>query len=214
MDNMKSYRAITTFIACAVFAASFTGCTWAKDRWGKKSDQTEAPVVEAQAGDAESAKTELQGVIDNYVRAESSVTEERKNRIVFKSPYYFREYSEYPDGSGNATIQFRETDSKTAPYSADVKLKKNRYATRLHRERADALADANFLRDMGEETVTFELHSGKWRKAGSLYFAEKTEEFVNGEWVPATEKIERTVASEEESGQSWFGKVWTSITGR
>lgn len=211
---MSTIARVTGYVAVGLMVVALTGCTWAKDRWGKKSDSTEAPTVEAQASDPESARQELAGVVENYVRSENAAIAERKDRIVYKSPYYFREYSEYPEGASGSDIVFRETDAKTAPYVADVKLRKNRFATRLHRERTEALNDTNFLRDTGEETLTFELRSGKWRKAGSLFYAERTDEFVNGEWVPAQEKIERTIASEEQSSESWFQKVWSSITGR
>jgi outer membrane lipoprotein-sorting protein len=204
-------RAVLT-IVMLVFLLS--GCTWAKARWGQKSDRTDTPAVEAQATNAESAKQELQGVVENFVRSENGAASERKDRLVYKSPYYFREYCEYPEGSSGSEIVFRETDAKTTPFVADVKLKKIRYATRLHRERNDALGDTSFLRDTGQETLTFELHSSKWRKAGSLFYADKTEENVNGEWVPAQEKIERTIASEEQPDKSFLGKIWSGITGR
>ena len=36
---------------------------------------------------------------------------------------------------------------------------------------------------------------------------------VNGEWVPAQEEVQRTVASEEENA-NWFNRTWSAITGK
>jgi hypothetical protein len=88
-----------------------------------------------------------------------------------------------------------------------------RYATRMHRKRDQAQADGNFLRDTGAQTISYELRNGKWWRAGSLFVAEKTEEYVSGEWVPVQEEVQRTVAAEEENA-NWFNRTWSAITGK
>ena len=108
----------------------------------------------------------------------------------------------------------QETESRTVPYRASVKVDKQRYATKLHRKREDAVADSNYARDTGKETLTFEMRNGRWYRAGSLFVAEKTEEYINGEWVPAKEEVERTVAAEDEQAGSWWQRAWESVTGR
>jgi len=130
---------------------------------------------------------------------------------VFRRPYFFKEYSVYPDGADEFDADIRETESRTAPVVANVTLEKQRFATRLHRKRAEAAADENFLRDTGVETMTFEWRGGQWKRVGTLFVAEKTEEYVNGEWVPPQEEIQRTVAEEERPG--WWGRTWGKITG-
>ncbi len=100
------------------------------------------------------------------------------------------------------------------PYRAQVKIEKKRFATKMHRKRDEALADSNYFRDTGAETLTFELRNGRWYRAGSIFVAESTEENVNGEWVPAQEEVERTVAAEEENSENWWQRAWSSVTGR
>ena len=108
----------------------------------------------------------------------------------------------------------QERESRSAPLIADVVLAKQRFVTRLHRDRMEAQNDTNFLRDTGTETTTYELRNGGWVRVGSLFVASKSEENVNGEWAPVKETVERTVAAEEEKSQGWFGRTWSKITGK
>jgi len=85
----------------------------------------------------------------------------------------------------------------------------------LHRKRGEAEQDANFLRDTGSETDTYELRNGKWVRVGSMFVATKSEENVNGEWLPVNETVKRTVAAEEQKARGgWFKRTWASVTGQ
>ena len=71
---------------------------------------------------------------------------------------------------------------------------------------------AFIINTTGEETLTFEYRNGRWVRIGSLFVAEKTEENVNGEWVPLQEEVERTVAAEEDAG--FVTRTWRNIMDR
>lgn len=134
-------------------------------------------------------------------------------QITYRKPYFYKEYAVYPESGEDASVVVQETQKRSAPYVADVTLAKQRFATRLHRKRMDAEADANFLRDTGTETLTFELRNGQWARTGSLFVATVSEERVNGEWTPVQETAIRTAAPEEER-QSFVGRAWKALTGR
>lgn len=159
----------------------------------------------------EGRETELRELARDYINQTGG--EEGRGQVIKRKPYYYKEYAIYPGGAAEMDVDMQESESRTVPYVAQVKVAKQRFATKLHRKRDEAASDSNFLRDTGTETITFELRSQRWVRVGSLFVAERTEEQVNGEWVPAQEEVERTVAEEETDG-NWFQRAWTSITGR
>ena len=156
-------------------------------------------------------REQLRAIVDDKMETAKRQAGAGKNDLIAKDPYYYKEYSEYPGTAADADITLRESESRSAPYIADVRMPKIRYATRLNRNKSDARADSNFLRDTGTETVTYEMRGGYWIKVGTLFVADKTEESVNGEWVPTQEEVRRTVAVEHKKG--WFGRTLDSITG-
>lgn len=172
-----------------------------KDRAKRPSDE---PVVVIE--DTQDNESGLREAMRRYMDSESGDEE----RVLRKRPYYLKEYSEYasPD---TMDIEIQEQDSRTAPYIADVKIHKVRYATRMHRKREEARADTNIIRDTGVESVTFELRNGRWTRLGSLFDAEESEENVNGEWVPLRRDVAPVVAEEEPAG--WFGRTWSRVFG-
>jgi len=197
-------------------AMSSMSCTL----WRGRSD-----VSHAEAGDWEESapkgvqsteqyEARLRNLLDRAIKETEQQADADRTKVIFRRPYYFKEYDEFPQGAAQADIKFRKTESRTAPLVADVKLEKIRYATRMHRRRDAAEQDNNFLRDTGTETITYELRTGRWVRVGSLYVAEKTEEKVNGEWVPAAEEVQRTVPSEEQAADSWWRRAWDRITGQ
>ncbi|GMV93752.1 MAG: hypothetical protein AMXMBFR82_35300 [Candidatus Hydrogenedentota bacterium] len=170
-----------------------------------------APAMVSETVSKETREAELRNLAGEYIRQTGG--EEGRGQVIKRNPYYYKEYSLYPEGASNLTVDIQEKESRTVPYVGQVEVSKQRFATRLHRKRDEASADSNFLRDTGTETITFELRSQRWVRVGSLFVAERTEELVNGEWVPAQEEVERTVAEEETDG-NWFQRAWSSITGR
>jgi hypothetical protein len=130
------------------------------------------------------------------------------------TPYYSKEYSIYPGGVESAEIGITETDSRLRPYVATVKLERQRYTTRLHRERGEAEADADFIRETGTETLTYEWRGNDWMKVGSLFVAQLSEQQVDGQWAPIQETEKRTVATEEEAAEGgWFSRMASKLTG-
>jgi hypothetical protein len=189
------------------FAIVLPSCS----RFGRSDSPSPPETTVSETVSKENLDAELRALASKRVNDVGG--EDGRGKVIKRKPYYYKEYAIYPDGSGDMQVDIREQDSRTVPYTAQVKLSKQRFATKLHRKRDEAVADSNFLRDTGTETLTFELRSQRWWRVGSLFVAERTEELVNGEWVPAKEEVERTVAEEEKDG-NWFNRAWSNITGR
>ena len=161
--------------------------------------------------DQKAAEERLHEIVREYIGAEQANAEKQNVPVVRRRPYYFREYSVFPDGVDGFSIDFREADSRIRPLLAEVKINKIRYSTQMHRKRDRAQRDLNFMRDTGVETLVFELRSGRWSRTGKIFDAEKTEEQINGEWFPRREETERVVPSEDRPG--FFGRIWMRIRG-
>lgn len=156
-------------------------------------------------------EAELRQLVRRHIESTQRTQSEAQVDLIHRRPYYYKEYGVYPSGPDSFEVDIQESESRSAPYLANVRVEKVRYATRFHRKRNEANADANFLRDTGVETLSYQWRGGAWKRVGALFVAEKTEENVNGEWVPAREEIKRTVEQEEERG--WWGRSWSKITG-
>ena len=182
--------------------------------FGGKSGPAADAAPSAPVTGADDREARLREAVEAYIQSTGQASSDATGKLQHKNPYYFKEYYLYPNGAAQAATDIQETESRTVPYRASVKVDKQRFSTKLHRKREEAAADANYARDTGKETLTFEMRNGRWYRAGSLFVAEKTEEFVNGEWVPAQEEVERTVAAEEEQSESWWQRAWSTVTGR
>ena len=157
------------------------------------------------------AENRLRDIVSQYIQEEQAAGDQERVPVVRRRPYYFKEYVVFPDGSGAFSIDFREVDSRIRSLVAEVTLNKIRYSTRMHRKRDRAQADKDFLKDTGVETLVFELRSGRWVRTGTIFDAQKTEEFVAGEWVPRREETQRIIPSEERPG--FFKRIWMRIRG-
>ena len=151
-------------------------------------------------------EADLHQTVKSQMRAAGRRLENANTRVVFKKPYYFREYSVYPAADDDYSLEFTEKESRTAPLSAEMIVDKIRFATRMHRKREDARIDNNFLRDTGTETTSYELRNGRWRRLGSLFVADKTEEFVDEEWQPIRETAALPVLEADEP-KSWLRRL-------
>jgi hypothetical protein len=162
------------------------------------------------AASTEDQETQLRALVQKQAAEANQDEKSGQTRLVRRYPYYLKEYSVYKTPLENFDVVMRPQESRTRPFRADVKLEKTRYSTRLHRKANEARADNAFFRDAGQETLTYELRSSKWQLAGSLFVSEKTEEYVNGEWVPRRAEVRRTF-SEDEDTEGWW--LWRKVKG-
>ena len=169
--------------------------------------------VEAKATPQE-YENQLRDLVTKQIASDTAAAEERRTKVLWQKPYFYREYSVYPDAANNIKVTLQETESRSAPLAADVAVEKQRFTTRFHRERAEAEKDNNFIRGTGSEMMTYELRNSRWTRSGSIFVSEKTEENVNGEWVPVKESLKTTVAAEEEHAVGWLKKTWSAISGK
>jgi hypothetical protein len=201
-------------VVLAVALGSLSSCATVRG-WRGDSDKSanvqSGEALEAAASRSE-LETELLRMVQVHVADVEANSSNNQSRVIKQRPYYFKEYSNYASEATASDVAMTETESRTAPYVADVQLDKVRYATRLHRSREEARIDSGFLRDTGTETLSYELRNGRWTRVGSFFLAEKTEEQVNGEWVTVQRMLQRTVAAEEPE-QGWFARSWSRITG-
>lgn len=185
-------------------------------RGGDKADSGSEPRVEealAVTATESESRAELLRQVQLHIDQTEAKGRGDEDRVIRKRPYFYKEYSDYAASAGDADVTLTETESRTSPYVADVKLERTRYATRLHRSRDDARIDDSYLRDTGTETLTYELRNGRWVRVGSFFLSELTEEEVNGQWSPVQRVVERTVQAEEPQ-KGWFGRTMSLITGR
>ena len=205
MMNAKSTAVLLAAFLCILTV--LPACS----RFGRGGAGPSPETTVSETVSKDSSEAELRDLVRDYISDVGG--DDGRGNVIKRKPYYYKEYAVYPEGAGDIQVDIQEQDSRTVPYVAQVKVSKQRFATKLHRKRDEAVADSNFLRDTGTETMTFELRSQRWWRVGSLFVAEKTEELVNGEWVPAQEEVERTVADEEKDG-NWFNRAWSNVTGR
>ena len=203
-------------IALLLALATITpGCATVRDWTGfEKSDPPEAAVEEAAVIEAPAAdpETELRAVVRREIEALDHTGAIDRDNVIRRRPYWLKEYVEYPDDASNLEVQVTETESRTKPFIADVKVPKVRFATKLHRDRQAAQQDTNFYRHTGTETLTYEYRNGRWVRVGSLFVADASEENVGGQWVQVQPEEQTVLQPEEEHG--WFGRTWRGILGR
>ena len=199
---------VVTTCSCSRFDSLFGS------RFFDRSKEAEPAPAEVEAR-IEGHEAQLEAIVRGYIKANAASDADRAGRLVERKPHYYREYIEYPEGPDAFEMAIREVVSRSAPYLADVTVKKQRYATQLHRKKKDARDDPVLFRGTGTETMTYELRNGKWRKLGSLFVADRFEENVNGEWVPVQETVDELMATElAEPERGWLGRAWSNIAGR
>ena len=96
-------------------------------------------------------------------------------RLTFRRPYFYKEYVAYPDGVDNYSLDIRASESLTTPYTAQIRLKKQRYVTKFQKKREPTRRDTTFYESIGFETLSYELRHGRWREVGTLYVAQETD---------------------------------------
>lgn len=184
------------------------GCGRFRDRGSDVAVPDEQIVSDAAASETQ----HQQEVLDLAKRYMRNATGEQ-GRLIRRNPYYLKEYSEYPSEPTMIDVTLQERQSRTVPLSADVKVDKTHFATDVHRNRDQARNDDNYFRSTGKETISFELRSGTWKRVGTLFVADKTQELVDGQWVDRSEPVVvEEYQPEDERG--WFRRFWSGLTGR
>lgn len=179
---------------------------------GRRRNQA-VPETEAVAAAQADANAEHQAKVAGLAQRYMDDAKGEKGRLLRNKPYYFKTYSEYGEAPAPETVTVEERQARTAPLAAFVKVPVTRYTTAIHRNRDEAQADENYFRSTGSEKLNFELRSGKWRRVGSLFVADKTEELVKGEWVARKEPPKAEVFQAEDN-RSGFRRFWSALTGR
>jgi hypothetical protein len=151
---------ITTLPACFIFRSS------------NGSSANLPASIEAIDTDYEAKLQEL--VADSLTKLNRH-TSANDAELIFRKPYYFKEYVAYPDGITGYSTDIRGSESLTTPYTAQIRLKKQRFVTKFDKKRNRAQQDEEFFATSGNETLSFELRNGRWREVGTLFVAEETD---------------------------------------
>ena len=208
-------KAFLLLVLGAVAAAELQGCTTMRG-WTGRGKGAEPAVLAGQTepaprAAAEDPETTVRRTGERDGAAMDPLSAADHNPRIRRRPDWHKEYVEYPENANNLRIDLQETESRTRPYIADVKLRKIRFATRPVRDRAQAAADTDFLRHTGEETLTYENRNGRWVRVGSLFVADSTEQRVAGNWQQVEEQREQMTTQEPKRG--FFNRSLSWITG-
>lgn len=201
---MKYVHAIMTIlVACSVLA----GCA------SRRAEYVPPVMSEPVAGeDTAQREAQLRDLVQRRRIQASHAREEAQQTVKRKPPYFFKEYSTYPESS-DIRIELQQTESRSNPLRASVEVPKVRFTTRLHRSRDDALRDTNFFRDTGRETQEYILRNGRWVSIGNTFVADVSEMQVDGQWVPLQEEEPVRVTPEADDQGGWFRRAWDRVTG-
>lgn len=211
-SNMNKLRVTITAAACLMAIGLCSCSTLRFGKGGAPAAATAAEVVPVVAATSEADRErELLRAVQQVIDNANSQPQEQREAVERRRPYFFKAYDIYPGSAANAEFIIQRQDSRSMPYVADVTLEKQRFATRLHRNRQDAADDNKFIRATGTETITFEYRSGRWQRAGAMFIAEKREQRIDGEWVAVVETERPEWTTDEDRG--WFGRAWSRITG-
>lgn len=200
-------RIIAAMVMAGAAAATLGAAGCASNGGGYTQPEVSERVA---SSDRTESENQLRALVQRRRVTEAHSREENQQEVKRKAPYFFKEYATYPEGEPE--FEFQETESRSAPLLASVTVPKIRYATKMHRERDDALRDDSFIRDTGYERQEYALRNGRWVSLGDTFVAERSELQVNGQWLPVKEEEEKMTAPEEDSG-GWFSRTWKNITG-
>ncbi len=138
----------------------------------------------------------LEALVLKELEAAARYSSEGNSQLRHPRPYFYREYVVYPDGIEQFRAVYSETESRTTPLTAEASLRMVRYATELTKNKESARNDSDFQRDEGKQTLSFQYRNGKWRRVGSVFIAEKSERFSDGEWRLVRERAQIEAAPE------------------
>jgi hypothetical protein len=179
---------------------------------GSGQDASEATVQPPIASPSDH-EAHLLSVVDKHLQ---SVREKSADdaRLIRRKPYFNKEYAQYIGQVTGGDITMLKLESRTKPYRAEVRLNKQRFSTLLRRSKEEAREDQDFIRDTGTEILNYDLRGGRWYRTGSLFVAEKTEQYSNGQWRPYIKSQSTDFEMESTEAQKWYQKKWLGIFGR
>lgn len=193
-------RQLCCCVCLALLCVSLAGCGRFEKR-GKRARATGETGIAVHVDTVDYPATLHAEIQRNLEAAKRSIVDH--NRVIRRKPYWYKSYSEYGDIPAPADLSIQESVSRTVPYRADVRVQKVRFSTELSRTRDAARVDSHFIRDTGQEIMSYEYRSGQWHRVGSLFVADKSEEELDGEWV-AVRRAEPRTLSEVEAQVGWF----------
>ncbi|MFP6582292.1 MAG: hypothetical protein VCD00_07020 [Candidatus Hydrogenedentota bacterium] len=186
--------AIRVIIVCTIVATT-SGC--AMFRFGGSS--SDSGFTGTTISDFE-RDAKLRELIDRSLRDAQRADTPGAAELVFRRPYYYREYVNYSDGVEEYDVETIASDSRITPYTAQVRLNKERFTTRFDKKKDRARSNSNFYASRGHETRSYELRHGRWRETGTLFIAEETDDTLKRDTPEFDEVLLGGGASDESKG--------------
>ena len=99
---------------------------------GGHADTDDAEIAaEADAGDLEGSapdhEARLRAMVRKRIESGGDAALERRDKLVHRQPYWYKQYDAFPEGPDAFQVLMQQTESRAAPYIADVALPKTRY---------------------------------------------------------------------------------------
>jgi hypothetical protein len=159
-------------------------------------------------------ESRLRDLVAQRVQHLESSAQGGEGGLVYRNPFWLREYVEYPRGTADIQIEIRETQSQTSPFVGTARLDKRRFATKMYRRQDEALADNNYLRDTGVEVLTYEFRHGRWVRIGALFTAEVTERRDGGTWIQVEPEVRAEMTPPRAPEGGFISRTWSRLLGR
>ena len=201
-DRMSVLQVVRIGLVCLLVAV-LPGCAIFSGGKSKSKAMSSDVVVDQSQHDKQ-----LRTLIDRHLKDSSQYNSAANAQLLFRKPYHYREYVEYPNGIDSYSIDISKTEYKGTPYIAKARLEKNRYVTDLEKKKSKARKDSEFNFATGTQTLSYELRHGQWRETGSVFVAQESQAKSSSvEKSPAvTEEVEES-QSEEESSSGLLNKL-------
>lgn len=186
--------AVRIFIV-SIIVATTSGC--AIFRFGSSSSDSgfTSTVVSDSERDAK-----LRELVDRSLRDAQRADTPESADLIFRRPYYYREYVNYPGGVEEYALETVASDSRITPYTAQVRLNKERFTTRFDKKKDRVRSNSSFYASRGHETRSYELRHGRWRETGTLFIAEETDDTLKKDTPEFDEVLLGGDASKEKKG--------------
>jgi hypothetical protein len=199
---MSVLRVVRLGLVCFLMAV-LSGCALFG---GGKSDSK--VMTSEMVADQSQHEVQLRALVDRRLTESSTSNSANNAQLLYRKPFYYREYVEYPDDIDSYLVEISKTEYKGTPYVAKVRLAKKRYVTALEKKKPKARKDSEFFYSTGMQTLSYEMRHGKWLETGSVFVAQESQARTSASAKsPAVAEMTEADSSEEESPSGLLSKL-------
>ncbi len=204
-----TYRRLHSFLICMLLGSVLASCALMSR---ERKPEPEAPEVSEDAreilSEEQIALSQLRGTVNSEIALSEATRGAQTNLVRYDHPYYHVSFEIFPDGEGNFSSSVAETGQSLTPWSGTVIIRKVKVSTRFHRNRADAAADENLIRDEGVERRRYQYQNGRWVLQHSVFEVTRTEVLEGDLWVAPVEPVTRFADEERGIVSNWIQRIF------